>query len=410
MCEKKIIFIESNTSGTGMLALEKAKSWGFKPVFVTNDPNRYKGLDSIPCELYITDTNDLDGLKQMSSIFDPLQIAAVVTTSEFYLITAAELALHLGLPSNNPLSLQICRNKHFTREKLKEEGFLQPDFVVVRNLEDIKTAINKIGFPCVVKPVDDSGSNDVLLCFTEDEIFKHAGSLLSDKINVRGQLKASAVLIEEYVNAPEYSVETLTVNGVTTVVGITEKQTTSSPYFVECLHVFPSRLSAEEEKEIAHTVLNALEKIDISTGAVHTEVKLTPRGCCIIEINARLAGGMIPELIRLVTGVEVLEKHIRCFAGQYEVEDYRKNGYAAIHFITHSTSGVLRGVSGIEQVKKMPLVKDVHITAKTGECIRKPKNASDRLGYVIVKGNSYAETILCAKEAVSKVELIVTKE
>ena len=59
----------------------------------------------------------------------------------------------------------------------------------------------------------------------------------------------------------------------------------------------------------------ALAATGMRLGPTHTEVKVTDAGPSIVEINARAAGGMIPELVRLATGVDLLEQQLRAAAG-----------------------------------------------------------------------------------------------
>ena len=83
---KKLLFIESNTTGTGMLALEKTVELGLRPVFITNNSSRYEQLTLIDCEVVIAETNDLEGLKHtILNHFAIEEIAGITTTSEFYI-------------------------------------------------------------------------------------------------------------------------------------------------------------------------------------------------------------------------------------------------------------------------------------------------------------------------------------
>jgi S-sulfo-L-cysteine synthase (3-phospho-L-serine-dependent) len=307
-----LLFVESNTTGTGMLALKKAKSWGLLPVFLCNKPERYLGLEETGAQVLVCDTNSLEAVKQtIEANLNVDELCGIATTSEFYLETVAELTSAYGLPGNPADAMRTARNKSKTRLRLAEVGVRQPRFAIVKSEADVAAAIDGVGLPCVVKPADDSGSNDVKLCNTPEEVEAQAKKILAVHTNMRGQQTALTVLVEEYVDAPEYSVEMFTWQGETICVGITEKKLTGFPYFVEAGHIFPAPLSDEVAEEMRSTVRAALQAVGVQNGATHTEVKLTSEGAAIIEINARLAGGMIPELIRYSTGIDMLENQIK---------------------------------------------------------------------------------------------------
>ena len=154
----------------------------------------------------------------------------------------------------------------------------------------------------MVKPADDSGSNNVRLCFSWEEVEQQTAKILQTNVMYAGKT-SQTVLLEEYIEGPEYSVEMFSWQGESICIGITEKRLTGFPYFVESGHVFPAVLPSDVKQEIEETVKQTLEAVNFQFGASHSAVKWTPKGCVMIETNARLAGGMIPELVCHLTGM-----------------------------------------------------------------------------------------------------------
>ncbi|UFJ41465.1 ATP-grasp domain-containing protein [Brevibacillus humidisoli] len=405
-----LLFVESNTTGTGMLALKKAQAYGVTPVFLTNKPERYLGLAETGCQVLMCDTNSLEELRQtIETRLAVNQLCGIMTTSEFYLVTTAKLAELYGLPGNPPEAMEICRNKAKTRQRLSEEGVEQPRFAIVQDPAQIPAAMAAVGLPCVVKPVDDSGSNDVKLCHTVEQIEQQLAVILAEKLNTRGQQRERAILIEEYLDDPEFSVEMFTYAGQTISIGITQKQISGTPFFVEHQHIFPAQLSTETAEQIKDTVLRALTAVGIQNGATHTEVKVTSKGCAIIEINARLAGGMIPELIHQATGIDLLEQQIKAAMGECTIhkQEVASKEYAGIHFFLSEQEGTFQRAEGIERVRNMPGIHNVTITAREGGQVHVAQNAYHRLGYVIASGTTYTETEKRLTEAVRQIALVL---
>ncbi|MEV4465224.1 pyridoxal-phosphate dependent enzyme [Micromonospora echinofusca] len=409
--ERYLLFLEANTSGTGVLALGVARQMGLRPVLLTDRPDRYPGLADTDCEVLVCETHDLPGLRSLiQGRFRREQLAGVTTTSDFYTVLAAELADWLGLPGNPPAAVAACRNKALLREALRDSGIRQPRFVAVTDPARAAAAVSEVGLPCVVKPADDSSSNAVLLCATVEEATAHVETVLGMRFNVRGMPTARCALVEEYVRGAEFSVEVFGESTGNRCLGITEKRVTGGPHFVELGHVFPADLPADQAIDMVDAVLRALATVGMSHGATHTEVRLTPSGPAIIEINPRPAGGMIPELYRLATGSNLLAAQLAAAVGEPTRLSSTTHGYAGIEFLVAARPGTLRGTAGGAEIARLDGVEQVTVTASPGTSVRPPRNAYDRLGYVIATGSSRAEVIHRIHTAVDQVRLLVDED
>ncbi|MET3658072.1 ATP-grasp domain-containing protein [Sporosarcina psychrophila] len=389
---KKILFIESNTTGTGLIAIKKTYSLNYIPVLLTNKPNRYLGIEEIGCEVIYCDTNNLHDIRTaINKRFHPEELAGITTTSEYYIQTVAMLTSFYNLPGNTQQSMKICRDKSLTRQQLKKNGIDQPNFEIINSMNQLQNAIKQIGYPCIIKPVDDSGSKNVLLCKSESAATNQVSKILSLSENTRGQKTIPAVLVEEYLDAPEYSVEIISWQGETKLIGITEKFITGLPYFIEEAHIFPAPLTNEKSKFIYETVKQALLAVGFQNGASHTEVKLIHNKCKIIEINARLAGGMIPELIRYATGIDMIEEQLRCCVdGPGKLKNTLQK-FSGIKFLISDRDMIINDVLGIKEANQVKGVEIVKVTVEQGMRVNRAESFIDRLGFVIVTDSSYTE-------------------
>ena len=314
------------------------------------------------------------------------------------------VAAELGVRGNRPAALANCRDKARTRQVLTAAGMVQPRFATVTDLSDVPGAVAHAGLPCVVKPVDDSGSTNVLLCTTQEQVADHVEAVLAVASNVRGQPTARSVLVEQFLPEPELSVEMFSVDGTATCVGITQKTVTGGPYFVETQHIFPAPLARAAATEVAETARQALKATGIEHGASHVELKLTAEGPAVVEINARLAGGMIPELVRLATGIELLEQQLRAAIGLPVELAPARDRLAGIRFLLAEREGVLDAVRGAEAAGRLAGVDRVELTVAAGAPVRPARSFADRLGYVIATGDTadeVASTLHAAAEMIT---------
>ena len=155
---------------------------------------------------------------------------------------------------------------------------------------------------------------------------------------------------------------------------------------METGHVFP----VEADPAVVETVRTALKAVGMTTGATHTEVRSTMDGPVVIEINARPAGGMIPELVRLATGIDLLEQQLRAVAGLPLALEPARSRVAGIRFLLAPAAGVLARVAGVAEASRVPGVNRVIVTASPGAAVEPARDFRHRLGYVIAVGDGTA--------------------
>jgi S-sulfo-L-cysteine synthase (3-phospho-L-serine-dependent) len=403
----QLLFIESNTTGSGMLALTKARQLGFEPVLLAADPARYRGLEQTGAVVMHCDTLSPDAIRRAADSLPA--VAGVTTTSEFYLPAVADLGAGLGLPANPPHVPRLCRNKASVRRALAGTDLGQPLFAEVKTTAEVPDAVAVTGLPCVVKPVDDTGSANVRVCRTVDEAVSHAAAVLAVRVNVRGQPTAGAALVEQYIAGPEFSVEMFSVDGEAECAGITRKSLTRPPYCVETGHRYPAAPGRAAAGALEETVRTVLKTLGVQGGPTHTELKLTPTGPVVIELNGRLAGGMIPELIRLAGGPDLLEQQLRFAVGERPVitaGGARPGRHAGIRFITAHRRGVLGEVRGLDAARRVRHITNVVVSMSPGATIGPPRSAYDRIGYIMAAADSSSAVSAALDAALTAINVV----
>jgi biotin carboxylase len=131
----------------------------------------------------------------------------------------------------------------------------------------------------------------------------------------------------------------------------------------------------------------------------------------MIEINARLAGGMIPELVTHSTEIDLLKQQIlQAVGSKPEWKTIHCKGYAGIHFLIVEEMGALSQICGAETVRTLAGVEDLQVKANIGQAVQPAKNFSHRLGHVIVRGETYQETVDRLEQAAQILKLKVHQE
>ena len=125
------------------------------------------------------------------------------------------------------------------------------------------------------------------------------------------------VLIEEFAEGQEYSVEYISYNGSHYFLALTKKYTTGAPHFIETGHMEPAPVNEKLLEKIKKIVSHALDSLDIKNGASHSEIKIDDdENIKIIEIGARMGGDCIgSDLVKYSTGYDFVKMVIDVACG-----------------------------------------------------------------------------------------------
>jgi biotin carboxylase len=257
-----------------------------------------------------------------------------------------------------------------------------------------------------------------LVRFVEDaaNLASAFAAVLAERANSRGQARMPIVLLEEFMPGEEVSVETFTVSGRTKVIGITDKTVSGIPAFIETMHMFPAQLTASREREAVQAAWATLAAIGYEGGLAHTEVKLTPAGARVVEVNARMAGNHIYRLIELTTGLNLFELSIRLALGEVSVEHElpAPRGSAAVAYLLPPGSGRIDAVEGLETLREdagtAAQVCEVEIRRGAGDDVTLAGDNDDYIGHFIVHDARPNEARRVAEKLLGRVRVQMSQE
>jgi biotin carboxylase len=397
-----LVFVESNTSGTGRLFARAAAQCGYLPVLLAKDPSKYPYIHQDSVDYVSCDTSSLQELQKIAEkLMLNGGIAGIFSSSEYFIETAAALSRVFRLSGNDPAVLKICRNKWLQRTRMQAAGFPTPKFRCLTSTHEVGEVLQAIGLPAILKPPVGTGSVGVKLCATKEEAIEHAAQLLQRTVNERGMAVLPEALVEEYLEGPEFSVETFGDE----VIGITRKHLSREPFFVETGHDFPADLGPEISGPINETVLKALRCLGLLWGPAHTELRWTVAGPAIIEINPRLGGGFIPELVRLATGVDMIRETVKLAANSAADMRPTRKEFASIRFLIPSRNGIIRNVKGVNEASQIEGVADIQVYKKIGEQVQLENDFRDRIGHIISHSSSRHRTVHAAEAALRTIDI-----
>ena len=383
-------------------AIKKAKSMGLQVIAVDMNPKAVGFCeDGIIKEVISTiDTPAIIEAAKRNRVDGVMTIA-----SDMPMRSVAAVADELGLVGISKETAIKATDKGEMRMALRKSGVPIPAFYRVRSKEEYRSAVNKIkeaGYKCIVKPADNSGSRGIdLLSDFEQETIDNAYEY-SKQSSRSGDL-----MVEEYMEGDEVSVESLSIDGICHVIQITDKLTTGAPYFVEMGHSQPSGLSEDTKEKIRQITIAANKAIGIENGPAHTEIKITKDGPKIIELGARLGGDNITtHLTPLSTGVDMVECCIKIALGEHpDIKSKWKKGAAIRYFEQHA--GIVKKIDGIEEAKQIPGIKQVSIVHGIGEEVTEVTSSGARMGFVIAQGVDVTTSIELCEKALEQINVLI---
>lgn len=392
--------------GAGILqipAIKLAKKKKLYVICTDHNPNAI-GFDFCDKKIILS-TKNVTGhvklIKKLSKLYD---ICSVFTQGTDAAVVVAELCKLLSLPSVSVGAAKISNNKSLFRKCLKKHGIENIKFKVVTTCSGAHRAAKEIGLPVIIKAVDNSGSRGIKKITDLEEIkksFKKTQSYSSDK---------KTVLVEEWLDGSEYSVETIQYKNKSYRLGIADRLIGFEPYRVETGHINPSQLGRNDQKKLYELTEKVAKAVGISFGAAKADAMITNDGrFVILEIAARLSGGFHSQYTTpYSTGMNVIKAAMDISLGlDIDKKDVTKTRNKIVVCTSlFPNPGKIIKISGINKIKKMKGIKNLFLLVKKGDVIKNYQNSADRIVYLISEGNSLHESQKNSSNALKKLKII----
>jgi len=287
----------------------------------------------------------------------------------------------MGWPGSGTAPHELFRDKARLRAAVGEAAGEPVEHVVCRTKDELLPAIARIGFPCVVKPIDSTGSSGVCQLDGRDA----AESFVAD-LDLQG-----AQVVEEFLAGAEYSVEAVSSpQHGHRILAITEKTTAGPPHFVETGHTLPAALPHEHEAAIAHVVTATLDAADYRYGVSHTEVMLTVAGPRLIESHGRPGGDRISDMLALALGEDVFEQAMAAVIGLPVAGAPTRRRVAGIRYATFDR-GIPAPAVDTAAVQALPGVVEAVVVVPAGQVPPEIRRSADRHGFVVAVADTREE-------------------
>lgn len=309
----------------------------------------------------------------------------------------------LGLSGISREAAIRATNKHLMREAFEAGNAPSPKSILTESAEDAWNHLQN-GFDSdgILKPSRNSGSRGIAKVtrdMPKEDFVKAYDVALNES-------RDKSVLIEQFIEGPEFSIEIIVWDGKVNVLTVTDKKTTEAPHFVELGHSQPSCFSAENVEKLKAAAVAGVKALGVNNCACHAEAKLMDGKAYLMEIGARLGGDFIStELTHLSTGIDMVAAAINCALGIEPCLEptEEKHGVCIRYFCPKP--GKLVNISNTEVLndERVYLWEIYH---KEGDMIPEVTSSLCRSGHVIVTEKDAPSAIAYAESLLNEVKMV----
>ena len=336
-----------------------------------------------------------------------LPLAGVVAVDDSGTRLASAAAERLSLPHNPLPAVIAASSKLLTRNALARAGLPTPGYESFPIDIDPLTVASTIRYPCVVKPLDLSGSQGVIRA-NDAEDFPHVFSRVAAIASSCGRAgKETSLLVEDFVPGREVALEGLLRNGRLEVLAIFDKPNPlDGPFFEETIYVTPSRLPPLEQAAIIQSVALATQALGLREGPVHAELRVNDRGVFLLEVAPRSIGGLCSRTLRFGAGLSLEELILRHATGLAMPEHAREPQAAGVMMLPIAQAGRLREVRGQKEAARVPGIDGLVLTVPAGERLVPLPEGDRYLGFVFARSAEPAAVEASLREALGRLTVL----
>ena len=340
------------------------------------------------------DLTDIEGMiAAAGDIHRTKGLHGVFTAGTDFSYTVARVAEALQLPGLPPAVALNASRKDKMRQIFAEHGVASPKYVRLTPEDSPEKALEQLSLPLVVKPVDNMGARGIRRVDTPDEYRCAVGA-------ARRFSRAGIVIVEEYIEGPEFSIDALVVEDEIVFTGIADRHIFFPPYFIEMGHTIPTSYDGAVLDAVKSVFSQAVRALKIRNGAAKGDVKWDGRRAVIGEVAARLSGGyMSGWTFPYCSGVELTGNALRQAVGCPPESLSPAKQWVSAERAFISIPGVVKQVEQAAEARSIAWIKEMFVRVAAGNETGFPTNNVEKSGNFISAAPNRESAVTAAEEA-----------
>lgn len=396
-----IIVFEGLTFGLNRI-LDAAAELNQKLVLFTHDPSLYQyeleNGASGRIEIMVVDTLDIDAVLDVAQALD--DVCGVINWTDTWGKVGISLANRLGVSSQSLECFDRVRDKCEMRNLLHRSSLSgSSSFRVDEDDLGREIDLERIQHPIIIKEVSGTGSRNVWASETPSETRTKIAE-------IRDNYFSGPLTLEPFFDGTLFSVETISWEGETKVLAVTSRVMSFDFQFREDALSLPVKFAAKQHEQISTWICDVLATLGYEQGFAHTEFVVMPSGLEVIEVNPRLAGSLVGEMLCLTNGINVHRAFVEMALGTrptlLSLSHHVASGSACV-LIYADEPGVYFPYAATDDFSRLPGAPRFYTAIPPGKRIEHIGEYRALLGTVLAEGHSAEMALLNAYSAANRI-------
>ena len=294
---------------------------------------------------------------------------------------------HMGLTGLTAEAAERCNDKYTMKQAFVRAGVRTARFVDVRGEAELLDAAARLGYPAVLKALDLQGSNGVYICRDEAQLRAAFAA-------VQGQSRLDHFILEEYLQGHELGAQAFVYRGEILYILPHGDYTYMSKTAIPVGHFVPAGISPALERDVLDECEKAIRALGLDDCAVNIDLIERDGKVYVIELTGRAGATCLVELVSIYFGLDYYKMIAMTAMGEdprgFFASGEHRGVANASHMLVSEETGTLTAIRGLEEFRDDPDIFDLSVIVKPGDHVNRYATAKDRLGQVIVRGDTYA--------------------
>ncbi|MCP1118460.1 ATP-grasp domain-containing protein [Robbsia andropogonis] len=333
---EELVIVGARATGTSIALVEAAMRRGMGvTILLESGVELDRNVFPKQTEIFNVDTRESAVISWIQERFSHQAAKLYVTTAhDLYAKLAANVAASLGCLGPDAECVTLSISKSAQKRILEEARIPTSPYAVIdyQNRDQTSSLVSALAIPVVVKPSEGSASNGVRLCHSIKDAVEHVALLFESD----GGLQEGQVVVESFLSGHEYCVEFF--DGV--YVGSMRKLKSSGLRFVERGYTAELDLQDITLERMIAVCGAAVAAAGLTWGPVHLDCIVSHDVPHIVELNPRIAGSFICDIVRDAYHFDPVEALLDKLQGQ-EIRlpnAFKPKRYARVDFFLDEDS------------------------------------------------------------------------
>lgn len=387
--KKSLLFIEPSLSLR--FFMQQIKTKGYQNLIISSQED-YLHLpqDNLigSSAFFHIDTRDEEAvLVLVQQLAEKFKIEGVIPGYGIYGVLAAKIADYLKTPGLKPEIARRLYGKDMLQKSLKELNITLPISYQVDTKQELEKVAQHITFPWILKSIHRTLSLKSKKVYTIDEANLAFETII--KNSIENQYLKNGILVEQYIEGPEYNIEGLINNGVFHLLSLNEKLFLSEQSFPERGHIVRSDIDPICSKKIACYFQKIISGLKLDYGSFFSKIRFSEKGFVLLNFKMNIANNIFSNLINCANKNDYYKNIFELFSGQPITFPRTTKSNAGILFFYQKDGKKKNFKSYLKMLSKKPLVLEMREYCKEDIDFEELSTGIQKIGHVILVHQDY---------------------